>query len=236
VDIEDRKVIPSMALKRPASVPFDEDSIPPPERDESSSHVVEMAYTNAKGEQSFRRLICRKIEGHGSAELVSGYCCQTEQYKTFRIDRISELSDYHTGELLDPFSHFSHLRLTGAMMVGDKVMTALARALVFLAKCDGEYHPMEEAAIEAALVAYVIRFGGSDLALEKAVANNHKLAPDGHDFVRCMGKFSKHPDKSALARLVLDHMGLVSDADGKQADEEFSWMLDVRTDLLRLVA
>lgn len=206
-----------------------------PVRDASSSWAAFMCYTNAKGEHSRRRVVCLKVGGRGTATTISGRCLETKRYKTFRIDRISELVCAATGEVLDPADHFEGLRLRGALDTDDKTLTDICRMLVFLARCDGEYHPLEAECLADHMSRYVLRFGGSDRMIERAIERLPQIAPDDGDFVKAIGQIAKERSGNQLARFVLDCTGKVIDADGKQAPEEVRWAIEV-SDALKAIA
>lgn len=193
------------------------------ERDASSSWAGYIQYTNAAGRQSARRIICRRIEGYGKAETIAAYCCESKAHKRFRVDRISELVCLDSGELLDPMAHFEQLRLHGALTIVDKSLNDFARALVFMARCDGNIHPLEAEGIDHALERYIVRFGGDDKTFIQAKRNAGRIAPDGEDFVTSLHHLRAHPDARQLGRLMLDCVSNIIEADGKLHADELAW-------------
>lgn len=204
-------------------VPEGEGEEPVTKRDHSSSWAGFIRYTNAKGEESARRIICRRIEGYGQAETIGAWCCESKAHKRFRIDRISELVALDTGEILDPLQHFDDMRLRGAINVIDKSLLDLGRVLVFMAKCDGEFHPLEQGAIVDTMERYVLRFGGDEAMLEHALKNTGRIAPDGEDFVHSLERMQRHPEASKLARLMLQGVADVNIADSVFHPAELEW-------------
>lgn len=204
-------------------------------RDHSSSWAGYVRYIDSKGDLSERRVVCRAIEGYGRAETVLGWCCERKAPRRFRVDRMQELVCLETGEVLDPISHFEQLRLFGALKVQDKALADFGRVLAFMARCDGEMHPLEAASIDGALERYVVRFGGDDRMLEDATRNIRKIAPDGDDFVGSLGRLQRHPDARQIGRLMLDCVGQVTDADGVLQRQEIEW-IDVVRDALKVMA
>jgi len=230
------KAVPvAMPAGRSAAIASIEPGEAEPERDNASAWSGFIVYTNARGETSARRIVCLCIGGRGRAETIGARCIETRRFKTFRLDRIGELVCAQTGEVLDPFDHFEALRIRGALKIEDKNMTDLARLLMFLARCDGDYHPLEAESLSDALGRYVLRFGGNDRMLETAVAELPKVAPDDMDFVKALDRFAKNSQRRQLARLVLECSSDVIAADGVERDVEVQWALQV-SDALKAMA
>lgn len=166
---------------------------------------------------------------------MTSWCHERGALRTFRIDRIRDLVCVETGEVLDPERHFEDLRLRGALSVDDKALTELARILVFLARCDGEYHPLEELALTSYFERYALRFGGSDRDVEAALGNCGRLAPDGADLIAALKKFESAPNGARLCRFVLDCGAGIIDADGRHAPEEINWAVEMSAALKQVV-
>ncbi|WP_292959671.1 TerB family tellurite resistance protein [Novosphingobium sp. UBA1939] len=205
------------------------------QRDASSSWAGYIRYTDAQGEMSERRIVCRSIEGYGKAETVNAWCCERKASRSFRIDRMAELVCLETGEVLDPIQHFEQLRLHGALKVKDKSLNDFGRILVFMARCDGEVHPLEAESVDEALERYILRFGGDDRMLASAQANIGKIAPDGDDFVASLDRIQHHPEARSLSRLLLDCVSNVASADGELHPSEVEWA-GLVSDTLKVMA
>lgn len=205
------------------------------QRDASSSWAGFIRYTDANGDRTERRIVCRAIEGYGQAETVSAWCCERKASRRFRIDRISELVCLETGEVIDPIAHFEDLRLHGALKVVDKSLNDLGRILVFMARCDGDAHPLEIESIDEALERYIIRFGGDDRMLATAQANIGKIAPDASDFIAALERIQHHPNARQLSGLLLDCVANVTSADGHIHPQEVEWAVLV-SDALKVMA
>lgn len=230
-----RRVTPPVpAYRQPRAGDAEDDEPTGEERDDASGWATYIAYTNAKGEQSERRITCIRLEGFAKPELVFAYCHESQRTKSFRIDRMTELSDYFTGELADPAEHFERLHLHGALPMKDKALGELAKVLVFLARCDGEYHPLEADAIEFAFTRYVLRFGGADSDIEDLLKRCDALAPDGLDFARSLGRLLLSPAGPQISRLILESCSSVIDADGHHAPDEVDWAMEVSNQLKAL--
>jgi Predicted transcriptional regulator len=206
-----------------ASIPDREEVLQLASRDQSSSFAAYIGYTAESGKRSERRIICRKVEGYGKAETIGAWCCETKAHKRFRIDRISDLICLKTGEVLDPSQHFEMLRLHGSVGINDKALTDLCRILVFMAKCDGDVHPLEEKVIATAVERYVLRFGGDDRLVVTTLKNSAKIAPDHVDFVDSLAAIERHPNSRSVASLLIEHIGEVAVADGQLHANELEW-------------
>lgn len=206
-----------------ANIPGGEEAIVVAERDPSSSWAGYMRYVDTHGEVSERRIVCRAIEGYGRAETIAAYCCERKASRRFRIDRIEELICLDSGEVIDPMPHFELLRLHGALKVLDKPLSDIGRVLIFMAKCDGEVHPLEIDAVHYGMERYVLRYGGDDEDLARAIKNVSKIAPDGEDLVKSLERVARHPESKQVSRLILECIGKVTMADGKVHADELEW-------------
>lgn len=204
-------------------------------RDASSSWAGFIHYTDAGGVETSRRVVCRSIAGFGQPETFTAWCCERKANRTFRIDRVRELVDLETGEVLDPTGHFAALWRHGALKIADKTLNDFARVLVFMARCDGRIHPLEVESLETAIERYILRFGGDDRMYDSAVANAGKIAPDGEDFVTSLERMGRHPEADKLSRLVLESVSNVVLADGRYAAAEIEWV-EVVTETLKAMA
>lgn len=129
-----------------------------------------------------------------------------------------------TGEILDPQSIFAQIWQYGPMSMSDKTLTRLGQVMVFMSRCDGETHPLEEEAIDDILGRYALRFDLNDRHLETAKKKIREgQAPDGRDFIKGLTAIAQHPRSTQLARLVADGLSSVAAADGYQHEQEFFW-------------
>lgn len=197
------------------------------DRDETSSWACQIRYLNDKGEESERTITCKRLHGYGGITHIDAFCHSRERPRSFRIDRILDLIDIETGEVLHAESHFEMLGTAGALPFEDKGFTAFVQIATFMAKCDGHYHPMEVEALEAAITAYVIRFGGDDAQIEQAMARLPRIAPDGADVAKAVKRLKVSPIGGRVSRLILDHCGQIMDADGAHHPQEMAWAVEL---------
>jgi Tellurite resistance protein TerB len=202
------------------------------QRDQSSSWSAFIHYEDSAGEISMRRITCKRISGHcGEAELITCFCHERQAWRTFRIDRIRDMCCAESGEILDPATHFEQLARTGALKVEDKALNAIGRVLVFLARCDGDYHPLEVAALDHHFERYARWFGGDDRTIMTAMREARRIAPDADDLIRSLKAFGKMPLGAELARFVLDSGAAIVDADGHHSPEEIGWAVEISSAL-----
>ena len=229
--LQDIRVIPRIPAGRRTYLSATEPLATTVDRDDSASWTAFISYVDAGGDASERRVTCHAIEGFGGASHITAYCHERRAARTFRVDRIRELACAETGEVFDPATHFDLLRQSGALRCEDKVLTDVARILVFLARCDGEYHPLEEEGLSDQFSRYCVRFNGTDKLMEQALTGCRQLAPDSHDMIKAIGKMAKSPGGQQVARFVLDAGAAIIDADGRHAEEETRWAFELSSTL-----
>lgn len=223
--IGDRRVTPPLPHGQQADVSgdHDRDEIGIVERDASSGWSCFMVYRDAEGDMTKRRVTCRGISGEGRPVYFSGYCHERRAPRRFRIDRIIELIDYQTGELVEPLRQFEDLRMHGLLPMRDRSLADLALTMVFMAKCDGEFHPLEHDAIEQGLSRYLLRCGGSEHEISAVLKAIPALAPDGDDVCDAVKRLLKSGSCGSIARLIMDCSTDVMLADGRYQREETLW-------------
>lgn len=231
------RVTPPPVLDRVTYVPADDmETSRARRRDESSSWACEIVYVDDKEQRSERQITCRSLNGYGGITHIEAFCHSRERPRSFRIDRIVELVDLSTGEVVDPVSHFEMLGTVGVLPYEDKGFTAFVQIATFMAKCDGEYHPLEVDALEAAITAYAIRFNGTDEMIEGAMARLPAIAPDGGDVAKAVKRLRGSPIGSRASRLILDHCSQIMNADGRHHAQEVAWAVELGAALKQAAA
>lgn len=225
------RVVPRLPTGRSPVLPRFDPAPLDASRDDASSWTAYLSYVDANGEASERRFTCRAITGFEGATHVTGFCHERGAPRTFRVDRIRELACAETGEMFDPISHFDDLRMRGALKCEDKVLTDVARILVFLARCDGEFHPLEADGIAEHINRYCVRFNATAVMADDAIAGCRRLAPDSIDMSKAMRKIAKSAGGARVARFVLDAGAAIIDADGRHAEEETRWAFELSSTL-----
>lgn len=233
----DRRVVPPDPPNRSAYVPPNDPApaMPEAEPDDAATWTAQIVYGDAAGEMSERKITIRRISGHfGRPELIHALCHKRKSSRAFRVDRIQEMICVVTGELIDPYENAMLLHRLGALTIEDKALTKLAQLLVFMARCDGSYHPLENSALEDILGRYARFFGGDDDTIATALHQCGRLAPTADDMVLAIRSIQKMPLGPELCRFTLDSGAAIIDADGRHAPEEISWALELSDGLKRM--
>lgn len=222
--VRDVRVVPTAPKSRNARTSStDVESADVSVRDHSSGWAGHISYVDAKGDSSQRLIVVKRIEGYGRAETVFAYCCERKASRRFLISGIKELYCAETGEVLNPKKHFDLLASEGAIGTTDKSLADLITILVFLARCDGEFHPLEMESIDGAIEQHMVYFGGDRKSSRKAAISARKLAPDNVDFMNAISRLNAHPRSALLAGIILDAAEDVVEADGSVTEDEQKW-------------
>lgn len=184
--------------------------------------VMVISYLDTKGQPSTRQIVCRRIEQFADKAYLVARCELRQQSRTFNISRIASAIDPATGQIYEPGSKLLEAftvdrQSTGRYRFGLSPkafgrFNAALNILAFVARCDGKWHVLETEAIESFVMACWLRldFPG-DLDLAAVTAHVSRLAPDDEALWRSVYEVANHP---AMARLVVQHLGRVIDADG----------------------
>jgi hypothetical protein len=141
---------------------------------------------------------------------------------------------HETGEELDPVEQLMTLHRRGALMIDDKVLPKVMRIMIFMARCDAEFHSLERSEIEDVLARYMRFFGGEDADLERALGQVGRLAPTGEHMLSSLRSISRLPQRRELAGFILDSSGAIVHADGVVHERELDWGIEVGNALRRI--
>ena len=197
--------------------------------------TFEIAYVDSKNEFSRRTVTVRDVcLSGGDNVLIRAYCHARESGRTFRADRIQEVVDLSTGEVLsDPFAYFASVAMPGFATERTDTDLALERCrygiqlLVFLARCDGEYHPSEHETILRYIADQSTDLDPDRNIINKNIATQH---PDLDNFYRALDYFAEQADEAELRRVVRYLVELV-DADGILSPEEAEFVIEIQQTL-----
>lgn len=197
------------------------------------SLVIE--YEGAQGQRTQRVVTCKQYEVRASKEYLRAYCHHRGAIRSFRVDRIIDIFDPTTGESLSPvqafFARFAPDKvaksgLSWGLSVGRRAdLIALLNGLVFIARCDKEFHASERACLEGALTNFWLRLellGDPDF--DDILAYAGKLSPDGETFWVAMHRFREEP---RLAEIFRRQSQLLIAADGVVRPEETYWSIEI---------
>lgn len=191
-----------------------------------------IAYRDVRGRPSQRRITCIRMEQAAGSIFVHAYCHERASRRTFKLDRIEVVADIHTAEIVsdDPphfFSQFDIVArqqspLTWGLSVAQRAdLLAGLNALVFMARCDKEWHPAERDEIERFVVSYWLRSEiPGEPPLDDILAHAARLSPDPEVFYLSL---TRCHDRRALAPIIRRAIQSVVDADGRIHSKEFYW-------------
>lgn len=194
-----------------------------------TSCIIE--YGNAAGEHSQRVVTCQRLDDHNGTRYLWAYCHLRRQIRQFRVDRIVAMFDTETGEQYEsPTLFFDRYRVDnrhgsqpgwGLSVRERSDFLSFLNALVFLARCDREFHPLERTALEHAISTSWIRMEyRGDPDIDSILAHTDRLAPDAETFWIAMHRCANRP---ALLDVLRRSARDVVEADGVIAPEEFYW-------------
>lgn len=196
---------------------------------------VVIEYSDSKANVSQRLITCRKLSIRADKEYLNAYCHHRKSTRSFRIDRIIDIFDALTGESLSPAQAFfatfqpdetSSSGLSWGLSVGRRAdLVALLNALIFIARCDKDFHPSERESLERALTSFWLRLeilGDPDF--DDLLRYADRLAPDGETFCVAMHRFK---EDAVLADIFVRHANLLIQADGVINQAEAYWSVEI---------
>lgn len=187
-------------------------------------------YRDSSGRVSCRRVTFQRLEDAGPFRYLRAYCHEREAIRQFRLDRITAASDIETGEEIDlvgllyslSSDHQQSSRPGWGLCPRDRAdLIAGINTMVFVARCDKEWHSLEEEAVESFITSCWLRCGfDAELPLDDLLAYANKLRPDAEAFYSALLRAAERPE---LKQIIQRNIAAVIDADGKVAPEEFYW-------------
>lgn len=192
-------------------------------------------YRSASGAETFRSITCHRIEVTDGSFVIRALCHKREQPRAFRVDRILEVADFQTGEVLGDGQYFERFVEGGtvAFQANDwglsrsqkSALISGLNALAFMAKVDGQWHPLESDVVEAYVRStWHRKEWPNDPPLESIVAHARRLAPDAETFFAALKALSK---SDGSRRLIVQSLHALASADGVITDEEFQALCDM---------
>jgi uncharacterized tellurite resistance protein B-like protein len=218
-----------MALADDDDALVEDDHLPSPSTSLSGFSCI-IHYRDTKGADTMRRVTVIRYERAAEIDYLRAYCHEREKNRQFRVDRIIDAFDIETGEVFDihnmlastapSFEQTSGLNW-GLSPKCRADMVAGLNILVFVARCDGRWHPLEEEVIERFISSYWIRREFNfDPPIDDILQRVRKLRPDAETF---FGGMLRALDCNILRTTIRRTIADVVNADGRIADEEFYW-------------
>ena len=193
-------------------------------------------YADANGEASERLITCRTYEVRNGRASVCAICHVRNAYRRFIVDRIEAVYDAVTGELLGTAKFFERFApdvdTKGAPTWGltssrKQTLIAGLNILAFMARCDGEWHPLEEPVFSDFVDRFWIAKGWPDEPPMCSIMDHARnLAPDSETFFKAIEAYAR---STTSTQLILDATTELIQADGIIVREEVDWtvaMLD----------
>lgn len=184
--------------------------------------TVHLTYVDAKGETSERTVQCRKAWVAAGSAYVGGVCALRGAYRSFRIDRIIEIADFTSGELIAPEVFFEHIGLYETEPATLAFMKEVRLGLIVLmaiARSDGRLYSEE---IEVALrwadhLADIRGIDMDDATLRRVDLLARNCRPDVETARMAFVAVGASGEES---RLLARYVRQMIDADGIVASEE----------------
>lgn len=188
-------------------------------------------YRDSRGRDSERRITCQRLDQAAAQSYLYAYCHERGAIRQFKVDRIVAIADIHTGEVLDPplrfFARFridreQQAQLGWGLSVRKRAdMVAALNVLVFMGRCDKEWHPLEREALESFVESYWLRAEvEGDPPIDDIIAHAERLSPDAETFYVSLIRCGEHP---VISKIIRRHIQSVVDADGELRIEEQYW-------------
>ncbi|WP_199554176.1 WYL domain-containing protein [Sandaracinobacteroides hominis] len=219
---------PELAAPAPALV--NDEGPPGGELDAIAGVCVEIVYCDSKGREAARRITCRTLTEAKGLTYLDAYCHEREAFRRFRCDRILEVVQLDTGECLvcDEFLNDYRIdrRAEGGISWGMDVRTYARflnalRVLVFMGRCDHQWHPLEVDEIEHFIASYWMRTERpGEPPIDDMLAKARRMAPMPEEFFVALQSIA---EDARLVRIIRPFLRSVVEADGMLADEEMFW-------------
>lgn len=192
--------------------------------------ICTIEYADAEGAVTERFISCRRYELVNDVARVGAICGKSGRYRTFIADRIREVCDAQTGESLGNGGFFAQFapdaireRVDHWNTTPDNkaLIVAGLNVLCFMARCDGEWHPLEEEVIEDFVCSLWLRSEWEgEPPLDRIAIHARRLGPDGEVFRDAIRQYGQ---SATSATLLSRFVQRVISADGVICDHEHRW-------------
>lgn len=229
----------------PASGPYDEADAdaraadPDAELHPIAGFTCVIEYADAHGECSERLITCRSYELRNGRPSICAICHMRNGFRRFIIERIEAVYNPVTHALLGTGAFFEQftpdvstegVSTWGLTRSRKATLIAGLNILAFMARCDGQWHPLEEPVFTDFIDDLWITKGWPGEPPMCAIMDHaHSLSPDTETFfaaIRCYAR------SSSSTRLLLGATSKLIAADGVIAQEEFDWALSLKDALI----
>lgn len=180
-----------------------------------------------------RLITCRRYDVKGDMHYVGAICHSAGGYRQFRGDRIASVCDAQTGEVIGDGSYFSKFAPAtqgeakpqwGLTRGQQRTLTSGLNILAFMARCDGQWHPLEDDPIEQFTTSlWLQREWPGEPPMEDIIFFARRLAPDAGVFFSSLKPFVRG---EAAGRLIRRAVNAMISADGIITAEEHRWVVE----------
>lgn len=197
------------------------------------SQLLLLSYTDARGRSSVRRVTVRRVTYKNGEAWLGCYCHERKAHRTFRVDRIVELVDLESGEVIEDTVEMFKALAGDETALPDPVrihavgimrsQARLINLLVYFARADGRFSAVERHLI----VEFLSALGNAPSPDEKAILDQliARVFPDDEDFETSLNWLDdmQRDDARAIIELV-EHLIKV---DGKIHPDEADLLEDL---------
>jgi len=183
-----------------------------------SNLTISLTYKDAKGKVTNRNVDVSSFDGY----YIEGYCHMKKAYRTFLLERVLDVADINTGEIIsDPCNYFKEKYVNSPDFALDIIFNNykdLLRILLYVVKIDGRYTAHEKIAIRKLIQS--LNHTNIDLS-DRLIDDLMKdiEIPSVHSFRIAVGKVIKM--QSLPFNLITEIENIIS-ADGKVDDAELA--------------
>lgn len=230
-----KPTLPPLWGKPPGVEPDDPDTIAPAPAPENGLQsigglLLEILYTDTHGNTSARRVTCRRLIERRGRHYLEGICHERRAYRCFRLDRIDEIIDPETGEILDVEDLLADYTAERAEAFGlsdgqTLELVSFLTVLVFIARCDRDWHDAEKTIIHQFIEEWWVDRGFGSRAPEKMHLHMLRMAPGPDDVMAALSYMARI---NAPREAFLSTLTSVIEADGVFTAEEWHWMQEMR--------
>jgi hypothetical protein len=181
-----------------------------------------------------RLITCRRYDVKGPVGYVGAICHAARGYRQFRTDRIDAVLDPVTGEVLgsgtffarfEPLSRHAAPEYWGLKRRQKSTLVAGLNILVFLARCDGQWHPLEHEPIERFISSMWLRKEWEgDPPMDRILTHANRLAPGGNEALSAVKYYGR---STTSTRILSNAIAEIIAADGVILPEENAWATEI---------
>ena len=213
-----------------------EEALPQTQIEDFSLQSIAAFCCVIKYADELRLITCRRYDVISAVGYVGAICHASRGYRQFRCDRIDEIYDAQTGELLGDGTYFARFEPDSArdrapswgLKASQKAkLVAGLNVLAFMARCDGRWHRLEDDIVEKFICTMWLRKewpGDPDIV--EIVTHAHRLAPDADALFKAL-RYYANSRSSAL--ILTRHVSELMAADGVICESEINWGTEIST-------